>query len=163
QGGSRRHDGPRRDDAKLAGRGRRRAVPARAEAPVEDRLARGSRALSAAFIEIPVARGPLAASVRPPGSKSITNRALVCAALAEGSLTVDGTPRMPERPIQDLLDALAQCGVDARSLAGTGCPPVEIRARGLRGGAVSIRGDVSSQFLSGLLLAAPYAATPLTL
>jgi 3-phosphoshikimate 1-carboxyvinyltransferase len=170
------------------------------------------------------------ATVRPPGSKSITNRALVCAALADGSsrlrgalesedtqvmvdalkrlgmgvevdrarraiaiagcggripasggelyvansgttvrflaamvalghgaFRLDGTPRMRERPIQDLLDALAQLGVEATSAHGTGCPPVVLSAKGLTGGRATVRGDVSSQFLSGLLLAAPYA------
>ncbi|HEY1064679.1 MAG TPA: 3-phosphoshikimate 1-carboxyvinyltransferase, partial [Pirellulales bacterium] len=81
-------------------------------------------------------------------------------ALGQGVYTVDGVARMRERPIQDLLDALAQLGADARSVAGTGCPPVEIRATGIRGGEVAIRGDVSSQFLSGLVLAAPYARSP---
>lgn len=177
---------------------------------------------------------PLAAppdvSVRPPGSKSVTNRALVCAALAHGtsslsgvldsedtrvmldalqalglSLQADhathsvevtgcggqipatsadlyiansgtsvrfltalvalahgrfrlhGTKRMHERPIQDLLDALQQLGVRAESEAATGCPPVIVHADGLKIRRTSIRGDVSSQFLSAVLLAAPCA------
>jgi 3-phosphoshikimate 1-carboxyvinyltransferase len=64
---------------------------------------------------------------------------------------------MHERPIGDLLDALGQLGVKAVSEAGTGCPPVVIDAAGLRGGTVRIRGDKSSQFLSALLLAVPFA------
>ena len=181
-------------------------------------------------------RGPLAARIRPPGSKSITNRALVCAALAKGrsrllgaldsedtrvmrealtslgfSVTadeaacrldiiggagripaqgadlyvansgttarflaplvslgqgrfrLDGTPRMRERPIADLLDCLSCLGVAAGSELATGCPPVWIEAKGLAGGAAKIRGDVSSQFLSGVLLAAPRAAREVTL
>jgi 3-phosphoshikimate 1-carboxyvinyltransferase len=52
---------------------------------------------------------------------------------------------------------LSQLQVDATSETGTGCPPVVIRAAGLAGGRATVRGDVSSQFLSGLLLAAPYA------
>ena len=43
---------------------------------------------------------------------------------------------------------------------GNGCPPVVVRAAGLRGGRAKVRGDISSQFFSGLLMAAPYAATP---
>ncbi len=78
-------------------------------------------------------------------------------ALGHGRYRLDGTPRMRERPIQDLLEALAQLGVEAKSEAGTGCPPVVVESRGLRGGRTSVRGDVSSQFLSGLLLTAPYA------
>jgi 3-phosphoshikimate 1-carboxyvinyltransferase len=79
------------------------------------------------------------------------------AALGHGLYRLHGTPRMHERPIQDLLDALAALGVDARSEAGTGCPPVVIRASGLRAATATIRGDVSSQFLSALLMAAPCA------
>ena len=174
--------------------------------------------------------GPLRATIRPPGSKSITNRALVCAALAEGqsvltgaldsedtrvmiealrrlgiaiehdpptatvrvigcggrlpaatsdldvansgttarfltamlalgqgTYRLDGTARMRQRPIGDLLEALRQLGVDVVSEAGTGCPPVVVRARGLSGGRATVAGDISSQFLSGLLMAAPYA------
>jgi 3-phosphoshikimate 1-carboxyvinyltransferase len=179
---------------------------------------------------------PIVGRIRPPGSKSITNRALICAALAEGTSTLrgaldsddtrvmvdalkalqlevehdrltrtiriagcagripaakadlfignsgttvrfltsmlalghgrfrlHGTPRMHERPIQDLIDALAALGCRAVSESGNGCPPVIVEAAGLAGGAASVRGDVSSQFLSGLLLAAPYAAAPIEL
>jgi 3-phosphoshikimate 1-carboxyvinyltransferase len=174
--------------------------------------------------------GPIHGSIRPPGSKSITNRALVIAALAEGTsvlrgalasedtqvmiesltrlgiqvaeanegttLTVhgcgglvpnqeadlfignsgttvrfltamlaacagrfrlDGIPRMRERPIADLIATLNQLGGNVVSELNTGCPPVIVHAAGLRGGEAKIRGDVSSQFLSALLLAAPYA------
>jgi 3-phosphoshikimate 1-carboxyvinyltransferase len=174
--------------------------------------------------------GPLMGTIRPPGSKSITNRALVCAALAEGDsqllgaldsedtrvmiaalrqlgievqanddkseLTVrgcggripareadlflansgtsirfltalatlglgrfrlDGVERMRARPIQDLLDGLGHLGADVRSEFDNGCPPVIVRACGLPGGSATIHGNVSSQFLSGLLMVAPYA------
>jgi 3-phosphoshikimate 1-carboxyvinyltransferase len=174
--------------------------------------------------------GPLRATIRPPGSKSITNRALVCAALADGeslltgaldsedtrvmiaalvqigisvihepvasrirlsgrggrlptgeanlyvansgttarfltsmlslgcgTYRLDGTARMRQRPIEDLLAALRQLGVDASAESVGGCPPVVIRGRGLRGGRAVVAGDISSQFLSGLLLASPYA------
>ena len=67
---------------------------------------------------------------------------------------------MRERPIEDLLDALRQLGADATSELGTGCPPVVVRGRGLPGGRATVAGDISSQFLSGLLLAAPYAEPP---
>jgi len=180
--------------------------------------------------------GPLRAKIRPPGSKSITNRALVCAALARGEsllsgalesddtgvmieglrqlglevdhdrgartirvtgcdgrppaasadlmlgnsgttvrfLTalvalgrgvyrLDGTPRMRERPVQDLLDALRQLGVDAVSEAGTACPPVIVHAAGLPGGRAEVAGNISSQFLSALLLASPCAASDVVL
>lgn len=183
----------------------------------------------------PVA-GRLAAAIRPPGSKSITNRALPCAALAQGKshltgalesedtlvmveclrrlgaqatwtadrsaidvvgmggppvvdsvelftansgttirflaaicaagsgrFTLDGVARMRQRPIADLLAALGQLGVDAASVHDDGCPPVLIRSHGLAGGRALVRGDVSSQFLSGLLIAAPCAASAVEL
>jgi 3-phosphoshikimate 1-carboxyvinyltransferase len=187
-------------------------------------------------IEIRPVRRPLQASIRPPGSKSITNRALVCAALADGksilsgaldsddtrvmiaglrrlgltldhdppagtihvtgcggrppaaeaeidvansgttvrfltalvslgrgTYRLDGTARMRERPIQDLLDALGQLGVDAVSETGSGCPPVAVRGRGISGGEATVSGSISSQFLSGLLMAAPCADNPVEL
>jgi 3-phosphoshikimate 1-carboxyvinyltransferase len=187
-------------------------------------------------LEITPATRPIRGTIRPPGSKSITNRALICAALADGVSTLsgaldsedtrvmidslarlgirvdsadggrtlqvhgcggrvpadladlyiansgtsvrfltalvslghgtyrlDGTPRMRQRPIQDLLDGLGQLGVSAVSETASGCPPVVVQANGLRGGAARVRGDVSSQFLSALLLAAPYADEAITL
>jgi 3-phosphoshikimate 1-carboxyvinyltransferase len=179
-------------------------------------------------LEIKPILHPLNASVRVPGSKSLTNRALLIAALANGTthltnalfsddsryfaqalqtlgfdlrldeekfeMTVtglggkipskkaelfignagtaarflsafltlgngeyilDGEPRMRERPIKDLIDSLNQLGVEVE--ATNHCPPVEIFAKGLPGGSTKIAGDISSQFLSGLLMVAPYA------
>lgn len=83
--------------------------------------------------------------------------------LGHGRYRLDGVPRMRERPIQDLLSALAQLGVRAYSENNNGCPPVTVEARGLPGGTVRIRGDVSSQFLSGLLMAAPLAQSDMTI
>jgi 3-phosphoshikimate 1-carboxyvinyltransferase len=79
------------------------------------------------------------------------------AALGLGRYRLDGVTRMRERPIEDLLDALRQLGGRAESERGNGRPPVCIHASGLRGGQVRVKGDISSQFLSGLLMAAPYA------
>ena len=79
-------------------------------------------------------------------------------ALGRGTFVIDGSPAMRKRPIQPLLDGLTALGVDAESREGTGCPPVVVRARGIAGGRARVRGDVSSQYLSALLLAAPYAA-----
>lgn len=84
-------------------------------------------------------------------------------ALGHGEYLVDGAPRTRQRPIADLLSALSQLGVDAVSVNGTGCPPVRVRASGLRGGRATIPGDASSQYLSGLLMAAPYAESDVTL
>lgn len=88
-----------------------------------------------------------------------TSIRFLTAALAagEGEFVLDGTQRMRERPIQDLLDALNALGADAVSLHGDGCPPVALRAKGLAGGGAQVAGDKSSQFLSALLMAAPYA------
>jgi 3-phosphoshikimate 1-carboxyvinyltransferase len=83
--------------------------------------------------------------------------------LGQGTYRLDGIPRMRERPIEDLLLALRQMGVDARSENGNGCPPVLIQSQGLPGGNVSIKADVSSQFLSGLLMAAPFARSDITI
>lgn len=80
-----------------------------------------------------------------------------------GRYRLDGIPRMQERPIQDLLDALNQIpGVKATSENGNGCPPVVIESTGMRGALVRIRAGLSSQFLSGLLMAAPFAEEPIT-
>ena len=181
-------------------------------------------------IQIQTVDHPLDVRVRPPGSKSITNRALVCAALANGTSSLTGAldsedtrvmadalgqlgieierqddgqtlvvtgcggriprqggdlfvansgttirfltalvtsgqgrfrlagiSRMHQRPIADLLDALRQLGADARSEHDNGCPPVIVDADGLPGGQANVAGDISSQYLSGLLMAAPLA------
>ena len=177
---------------------------------------------------VPHVTGPLDAEVTLPGSKSITNRALVCAALAEGTtvlegalfaddteamlhclhdlgvglrpdragrrievtglagapsidgalldarmsgttsrfvmpiaalgdltVVVDGHPSLRARPMRDLFDVLERMGKTIVPLGEAGHLPVQIEGAGLAGGSVQVRGDVSSQFLSGLLLAAP--------
>lgn len=174
--------------------------------------------------------GPVVGTIQPPGSKSITNRALVCAAIAEGpsvlegalvsedthvmleslarlgievqseqngtvlkvagcggkipaasadlfvansgttirfltamvalghgKYRLDGIARMRQRPIADLLQTMNDLGVEVVSELGTGAPPVVVHAKGLRGGTAKISGEISSQFLSGLLMAAPLA------
>src|SRR5207249_384442 len=83
--------------------------------------------------------------------------------LGRGRYRLDGVPRMRERPIEDLLVALRQLGVDARSEAGTGCPPIIVETTGLPGGTVRMKGNVSSQFLSGLLMAVPLAKSDTTI
>jgi len=166
---------------------------------------------------------PLSGVVRPPGSKSITNRALICAAAADGesrllralrsedtqmmieglnqlgvsaswqgddlvvrggtdsvprqsidvfvgnsgttirflsalaaaiggSYKFDGIQRMRLRPIEDLADAFRQLGVRA-SCTATGCPPLELVSSGFTSNQCSVRGNLSSQYLSGLLMA----------
>ncbi len=87
--------------------------------------------------------------------------ALVCAGI--GRYRIDGSMRMRQRPIQDLLDALNQIsGVRARCERDNGFPPVTIESSGLRGGRVSIKADVSSQFTSAILLVAAFSEVDLT-
>ncbi len=77
--------------------------------------------------------------------------------LGQGTFVLDGNTRMRQRPIQALVDALKSIGGEAVCMEGNGCPPVQVRARGLAGGKTSLTGGLSSQYLSSLLLAAPYA------
>ena len=171
--------------------------------------------------------GPVNGSIRPPGSKSITNRALICAALADGVSTlsgvldsddtrvmldslaklgfsvshdsdncrvtiegqggsipnssakleignsgtsvrfltamlglaggdyfIDGVERMRERPIGPLVDALKQYGANVEATSPGSCPPVLIKPDGKSSDAISVAGNLSSQYLSGLLMAA---------
>lgn len=77
------------------------------------------------------------------------------AALGRGPYVLQGSARMAQRPMGDLLDALNQIGVPARSLASNGCPPVEVLGGHAVGGPVRIDCHLSSQFLSGLLLISP--------
>lgn len=87
---------------------------------------------------------------------------------AECQAEITGDSRMKERPIADLVNALNKLG--AKVTSANGCPPVSIQARKLLGGKVMIRGDISSQFISALLMTAPHAkkdviietTTPLT-
>ena len=180
---------------------------------------------------------PLNATVRVPGSKSLTNRALLIAALANGTTTLenalfsddsryfanalrtlgfdigldpknsrmtvtglgghipatsaelfignagtaarfltafltlgngeyilDGESRMRERPIGDLVEALGQLGAKVETVNNQQsaiCPPVKITAYGLTGGKAQIAGNISSQYLSALLMVAPYAQSPI--
>lgn len=79
------------------------------------------------------------------------------AAATPGTFVFDGNKRMRERPVGDLLDGLKQLGVETKCLVKEGYPPFEIRSQGLSGGTVTVKADVSSQYLSGLLMAAPLA------
>ncbi len=79
------------------------------------------------------------------------------AALGSGEFIIDGDQRMYERPIEPLIAALRGWGVDIESIHGTGCPPLSIIANGLRGGKTILPEGKSSQYLSSLLLVAPYA------
>jgi 3-phosphoshikimate 1-carboxyvinyltransferase len=87
--------------------------------------------------------------------------AMVC--LGQGRYRLDGVSRMRERPIADLVEALEQLGVKIFCERENGAPPVIVAAGGLAGGHVQIRGNTSSQFLSGILMAAPLANMPVTI
>lgn len=94
------------------------------------------------------------------GNSGTTARFLTpLAALGHGVYTVDGVPRMRQRPIGDLVAALRTLGVRVDAAGDGMYPPVVLDAGGLPGGHCTLRADVSSQFLSGLLLSAPLADT----
>jgi 3-phosphoshikimate 1-carboxyvinyltransferase len=95
------------------------------------------------------------------GNAGTAMRPLTAAlALMGGEFELSGIARMHERPIGDLVDALRQLGCDIDYLANEGYPPLRIHAPRLRLDApIRVRGDVSSQFLTALLLALPLVAT----
>jgi 3-phosphoshikimate 1-carboxyvinyltransferase len=79
--------------------------------------------------------------------------------LGSGQYILDGDPRMRERPIGDLVRALTELGTKLETV--NNCPPIKVIASGLPGGKTKIAGNISSQFLSALLMVAPYAASPI--
>lgn len=82
------------------------------------------------------------------------------AALGHSPCIIDGDERMHERPIGPLMTALRGWGVDIRSLRATDCPPLQVNGQGIAGGTTILPEGRSSQYLSSLLLVAPYARTP---
>lgn len=86
----------------------------------------------------------------------------VCASAPGTDIELRGSARMHERPIGDLVAALRALGSDVEELGSPGCPPLRIRGRPLQGGTVTVPGNISSQFISALLLAAPRIG-PLTI
>ena len=93
------------------------------------------------------------------GNSGTTSRSLTAyVSLGHGKFVIDGDePMRHGRPISDLLDALTQIGVSARTQFDNGHLPVIIEANGLEGGKTQIDASKSSQFLTALLLIAPYA------
>jgi 3-phosphoshikimate 1-carboxyvinyltransferase len=82
------------------------------------------------------------------------------AALVDGTVIIDGDEAMRKRPIGPLVDALRRLGIDA--VAPTHCPPITIRGNGRFGaGRVEIDGGLSSQYVSALLMAAPFGDGPI--
>lgn len=84
----------------------------------------------------------------------------LCAVLAgsQGEFELTGEPRMEERPIGALADSLIQAGADVQYLKNEGFPPLLIKGKPLTGGKLHVEGNVSSQFLTALLMAAPLFA-----
>ena len=93
------------------------------------------------------------------GNSGTTSRSITSyVALGNGTFIIDGdAPMRQSRPMADLLDALGQLGIDARSRFANGCLPIEVQAKGFRGGKTRLDASKSSQFLTSLLLVAPYA------
>ncbi|HEY9248237.1 MAG TPA: 3-phosphoshikimate 1-carboxyvinyltransferase [Rariglobus sp.] len=87
----------------------------------------------------------------------------LCAAAPQGVYRIDGIPQMRKRPMKGLIDALRSLGADVRCTGVEGFFPLEIHARGLRGGEVAIDASESSQMLSGLLMVAPLAQSPVSI
>jgi len=107
---------------------------------------------------------PLSCDVEESG----TTCRLLTAVLAAGTgaFRIHGAPRMHERPIEELTDTLKQLGLGVTFEGKPDCPPMVLHAQGLNpglcGGAVTLGMDISSQYFSGLLLAAPMGSAPLT-
>jgi 3-phosphoshikimate 1-carboxyvinyltransferase len=80
-------------------------------------------------------------------------------ALGEGPFTLTGSPRLLQRPIKPLLDALTSMGADVRAKHANGYLPVVVHAHGLHGGKVTFTDIESSQYISALLICAPYAGS----
>ena len=108
-------------------------------------------------------RGRLRAPKEPlfVGNSGTTVRFLsALACLVPGPVTLVGDEAMARRPIQDLVDGLRQLGMQID--CETGCPPLTVHGGRLPGGALSMRGDRSSQYFSALLMAAVLADGPVT-
>ena len=89
----------------------------------------------------------------------------LCAALAASNVdtVLTGEPRMEERPIGDLVDALREADAEVTYLKNEGYPPLQIKGKTLNGGEMSVDGSVSSQFLTALLMAAPLFSGDVTI
>ncbi len=90
------------------------------------------------------------------GNAGTALRSLTAAcAFAHGDYTLSGVPRMHERPIGDLVEALCLAGANIDYTENDGFPPLHILPPEPQGGEIAVKGNVSSQYLTGLLLAAP--------
>lgn len=84
-------------------------------------------------------------------------------ALTHGHYRLSGVPRMHQRPIGDLVDALRQLGADITYLGNNGFPPLEIKAANINVVPITVRGNISSQYLTSLLIASPLIREMLTI
>jgi 3-phosphoshikimate 1-carboxyvinyltransferase len=80
-----------------------------------------------------------------------------------GYTVLTGDESLRKRPMQPLLDALAQLGVEAYSTKGDGSPPLVVKGGGIKGGTTIIDGSISSQFISGLLIAGIYSESEIVM
>jgi len=113
-----------------------------------------------AFVSSPKTRGiiPSSNTCLFTGNSGTTMRFLTAmVGLGNGTYKLDGIKRMQERPINDLLKALNDLNINAVSENNNGCPPVIIKTSGWSGGVARINSEMSSQFISGILMAAPFA------
>ena len=101
----------------------------------------------------PAVESALLLDVGPAGTPARFLLALLAA--LPGRFVLDGSPRMRQRPMGPLVEALRSLGASIEPLEREGFLPLRVEGRTLRGGTVRIRGDVSSQFLSALLLVSP--------
>jgi 3-phosphoshikimate 1-carboxyvinyltransferase len=114
-------------------------------------------------------RGTGGRIARPPreihlGNNGTAMRLLTgVATLGAGPIVLTGEPRLRERPLKPLLEALAGLGAETSTAGERGYPPVTIRGGGLRGGEAVLRNIDSSQYVSALLIAAPFAARDVTI
>ncbi|MCF7354832.1 3-phosphoshikimate 1-carboxyvinyltransferase [Vibrio sp. CK2-1] len=83
--------------------------------------------------------------------------------LGKGEFVLTGEPRMKERPIGHLVDALQQAGASIEYLENENYPPIKITGTGLKSGSVTIDGSISSQFLTAFLMSAPLAEGDITI
>jgi 3-phosphoshikimate 1-carboxyvinyltransferase len=97
------------------------------------------------------------------GNSGTTIRLFTSIAALNGRTRLTGDESIQKRPMQPLLDALGQLGAHAVSAGGNGTPPIEVSGGGIRGDTTKIRGDISSQFISSLLIAAPYTKEQVTI
>lgn len=94
------------------------------------------------------------------GNSGTSMRSLTAAlCIAEGDYILEGEPRMHERPIKDLVEGLNSLGARIDYIGQAGYPPLHIHPSSLRGGVVALSGKTSSQYLSAVLMLAPYAQT----